>query len=102
MEVELVVAGADDHLATLLREVGDAGVKLDVAVIFQRLSKMDELRERRTRLGWNLLREGVKEQTSINCLRACCPFRTIRGDASSLLSWSLSPAEISAAGAGLC
>lgn len=43
VEVELVVAGADDHLATLLREVGDAGVKLDVAVVFQSLAKMDEL-----------------------------------------------------------
>lgn len=44
MEVELVVAGADDHLATLLWEVGDARVKLDVSVIFQSLAKMDELR----------------------------------------------------------
>lgn len=43
MEVELVVADADDHLATLLREVGDAGVELDVAVEFQSLAKVDEL-----------------------------------------------------------
>lgn len=48
MEVELVVAGADDHLAALLGEVGDAGVKLDVAVILQRLAQMDELGSRRT------------------------------------------------------
>lgn len=59
VEVELVVAGADDHLATLLREVGDTGVKLDVAVIFQSLTKMNELRERTTRLCWNLVREGA-------------------------------------------
>lgn len=38
VEVELVVAGADDHLAALLGKVGDAGVKLDVAIILQRLA----------------------------------------------------------------
>lgn len=43
MEVELVVAGADDHLAALLGEVCDAGVKLDVAVVLQGLAQMDEL-----------------------------------------------------------
>lgn len=43
VEVELVVAGADNHLTALLREVGDAGVKLDVAVILQGLTQMDEL-----------------------------------------------------------
>lgn len=34
VEVELVVAGADDDLAALLGEVGDTRVKLDIAVIF--------------------------------------------------------------------
>lgn len=43
MEVELVVAGADDDLAALLGEVGDAGVELDVAVILEGLAQMDEL-----------------------------------------------------------
>lgn len=43
VEVELVVAGADDDLAALLGEVGDAGVELDVAVILQGLAQMDEL-----------------------------------------------------------
>lgn len=43
VEVELVAAGADDDLAALLGEVGDAGVELDVAVIFERLTQMDEL-----------------------------------------------------------
>lgn len=43
MEVELVVASADDHLAALLGEVGDAGVKLDVAIILQRLAQIDKL-----------------------------------------------------------
>lgn len=38
VEVELVVAGADDDLAALLGEVGDARVKLDVAVIFESLT----------------------------------------------------------------
>lgn len=38
MEVELVVAGADDDLAALLGEVGDARVKLDIAVIFESLT----------------------------------------------------------------
>lgn len=43
MEVELVVAGADDDLAALLGKVRDAGVELDVSVILQRLTQMDEL-----------------------------------------------------------
>lgn len=38
MEVELIVAGADDDLAALLRKVGDTGVKLDIAIIFQSLT----------------------------------------------------------------
>lgn len=43
VEVELVVAGADDDLAALLGEVGDARVKLDIAVIFESLTQVDEL-----------------------------------------------------------
>lgn len=54
MEVELVVAGADDDLAALLGKVRDAGVELDVSVILQGLTQMDEL-------------EFEKEK--INCLR---------------------------------
>lgn len=46
MEVELVVAGADDDLAALLGEVGDARIKLDVAIIFQSLTQMDELKKK--------------------------------------------------------
>lgn len=38
VEVELVVAGADDDLAALLGEVGDTRVKLDIAVIFESLT----------------------------------------------------------------
>lgn len=38
VEVELIVAGADDDLAALLRKVGDTGVKLDIAIIFQSLT----------------------------------------------------------------
>lgn len=54
MEVELIVAGADDDLAALLGKVRDAGVELDVSVILQGLTQMDEL-------------EFEKEKT--NCLR---------------------------------
>lgn len=43
MEVELVVAGADDDLAALLGKVRDARVELDVSVILQGLTQMDEL-----------------------------------------------------------
>lgn len=38
VEVELVVAGADDDLAALLGEVGNTRVKLDVTVIFEGLT----------------------------------------------------------------
>lgn len=38
VEVELVVAGTDDDLAALLREVGDTRVKLDIAIIFESLT----------------------------------------------------------------
>lgn len=38
VEVELVVAGADNDLAALLGEVSDARVKLDIAVIFESLT----------------------------------------------------------------
>lgn len=44
VEVELVVARAHDHVAAFLREVCDARVELDVAVILQRLGQSDELR----------------------------------------------------------
>ena len=54
MEVELVVASADDHLATLLWEVGHAGIELDVAVIFQSLAKTNELQEMMTGFGGNV------------------------------------------------
>lgn len=43
VEVELVVAGADDDLAALLGEVGDTRVELDIAIIFESLTQMDEL-----------------------------------------------------------
>lgn len=37
VEIELVVAGADDDLASLLGEICDARVKLDVAVVLESL-----------------------------------------------------------------
>lgn len=44
LEVELVVAGADDDVASLLGEVGDAGVELEIAVVLEGLRQADELR----------------------------------------------------------
>ena len=38
VEVELIVAGADDDLAAFLGEVGDTRVKLDIAIIFESLT----------------------------------------------------------------
>lgn len=43
VEVELIVASTDDNLATLLRKVCYTRIKLDVAIILERLTKMDEL-----------------------------------------------------------
>lgn len=43
LEVELVVASADDDVASLLGEVRDAGIELEIAVVFQGLSQSDEL-----------------------------------------------------------
>lgn len=43
MEVELVVAGADDNVAAFLGKIRDAGIKLDVTKILQGLSQSDEL-----------------------------------------------------------
>ena len=47
VEVELVVAGAHDHMAALLREVGHTWVEFDVAVVLQSLSQSDELKRDR-------------------------------------------------------
>lgn len=44
LEVELVVASADNDVASLLREVSDAGVELEIAVVLQGLRQADELR----------------------------------------------------------
>lgn len=38
MEVELIVASADDNLAALLWEISDAWIKLDIAIIFECLT----------------------------------------------------------------
>lgn len=44
MEVELVVASADNDVASLLGEVGDTGVELEIAVVLEGLRQADELR----------------------------------------------------------
>lgn len=103
VEVELVVAGADDHLATLLREVGDAGVKLDVAVVFQSLAKMDELWRKMRTFCW--MKRCIRPLSTASKAIICSALQRqkyLKRCPCWLLSWSLSPAGISAACAGLC
>lgn len=43
MKVELIVASADDDVATFFGKIRDAGIKLDIAKVLQGLSQSDEL-----------------------------------------------------------
>lgn len=43
VKVQLVVAGADDDVATFFGKIRDAGIELDVAKVLQGLSQSDEL-----------------------------------------------------------
>lgn len=108
LEVELVVACADNDMASLLREVGDAGVELEIAIVLQGLCQADELRAepRSSTQQPHLLRQDQAPNSAPFTWKRCqSSAGTAPVTASSPLlppSWRLFPAGTSAAGAAPC